>query len=215
MKENMKKYLVIMGCFAALMVSIVGGQRYFDEEVYCNVRLQHGISVARITDKSLEQLVIWEEQRDISFHNPMLEKRCSGECLYIVGKLEKMQKWNILDGTLNLDEEGVLVTSEVAQELYHSNHVVGQKLECMNNIYEIRGVVQEERNRVYLLAAKLNLNTGKYEWTQAAKNQDFVLPLVGFSIDRKKILFKKMEEILAFQLEKNGYPEIDVISYPR
>lgn len=215
MITKLKKVFVVVLGNILVMVMIFFGQKLLEEKVYCNAQLQRGIGVEEITAGALELFTIWGEKRGASFMNPMLDISCTGECVYIVGELDKLQEWDLVDGTLFLDEEGVIITNTIAQQLYHSVYVVGEKLQYEENCYYVRGVVSGERNKVYMLAAFSNADSDGYEWATCMDDEEMTLTQISYAVDRKKCLFQKLPEMLQFQLEKNGYPEIDMLSYPK
>lgn len=217
-KKFWKVFIVVLGNIFIMMI-IIFGQNFFDKKVYCSARLQQGMSVEKIKAGALEQFTIWEEIRGASFSNPALDRKCTGECVYIVGELDKLQEWNLIDGTLFLDDKGVIITDVLAKKLFNSVYVVGEKLEYQQSCYYVRGVVLGERSKVYISAAFQNGDSNDYEWAACVKNgmgdKNLALTNISYAADRKKCLFKKIPDMLQFQLEKNGYPEIDMLLYPK
>lgn len=213
MRKNLRNIFAVLFFSIFIIVLIFGEQNFLARKVFFNVRLQQRIELKQITTQALEHFTIWEQISDIVFSNPMLEISCKGDCVYIVGAPEKLQEWEIIEGTLFLDESSVIISDTAAQQLYHSSYVVGQELQYEGHSYYIRGVVSGERNIIYLSATIRNPNTDSYEWTSSAENKNLSLIYISYAINRKECFFKKIPQIISFQLEKHGYPEIDMLSY--
>lgn len=215
MKREYRKFVLII-CFSVFVVLIILlGLKFLNQKKYCSARLQRGIDVEEINAESLDYFTIWEEKRDASFSNPMLDISCTGECVYIVGEMDRLHKWKVIDGTLFLDDKGVIVTEALAHQLYHSVYVVGEKLRYEQKDYYVRGVVCGEQSKVYISAASPNEALNGYEWAESMENNNLKLTNISYTVDRKKCLFKKVPETLQFQLEKNGYPQIDMLLYSK
>ena len=58
---------------------------------------------------------------------------------------EKLKEWKLKDGTLSLDDKGVIITEALAQDMYHSAYVVGESLQYEGQKYTVRGVVSDEK----------------------------------------------------------------------
>lgn len=204
----LKVFIFILGSSIAIVV-ILCGQGYLEQKVYCSARLKQSIGVEQLTTAALEHFTVWEEKKGAVFFSPMLDQSCTGECVYIAGELEKLQEWDMIDGTLFLDDKSVIITNVAAQQLFHSEYAVGQQLQYGENCYYVRGVVAGERGKVYLEAAIPGENG--YIWVTSINDKNKTLTHVSYTVKRKECLLKGISEMLQFQLEKNGYPQIDMI----
>lgn len=211
MKDKLMQVLAIIGISCIVVLIGLCGVVFLEQKVYCNVILKQKIEVENLKKEPVENLTVWEEIRGLTFSNPMLDNDCVGDCVYVVGALEQLQAWEVVDGTLFLDEESVIISSKMAQQLFHSEYVVGQKIQYGDQSFSVRGVVDEHRCKVYMAAAVLSIDTDMYKWIPEVLEKNIGLTHVTYAVEKKKCLFKNITDEMRFMLQKNGYPEIDMI----
>lgn len=211
MKRKMKQLFVVIGASGIVLLVILFGLAFLEQKVYCNVRLKQSVEVEYLKSETMKKIVFWEEIRGVCVSNPMLGSNCEGDCVYVVGALEQMQDWKIVDGTLFLDADSVVISNKLSQQLFRSEYAVGQSIQYGEQQYWIRGIVDDSRCKMYLAAAVPQEDTGRYKWIQQVLEKEICLTHVTYAKERKKCLLNKIEDEVQFILQKNGYPEIDMI----
>lgn len=182
------------------------GKEYNDTKTdYAQVKVKQAVQEEMITKNTRNFFTCFGEMENCSFAEKSFGREQQGSIVYVAGEMQNIKEWNVKSGTLELegDEKSVIISSNLAMELYQSYDVIGQELVIDEDSYYVRGVVEEKENRVYLSAVTFSQEEQKYCFTKGMVKHNAELCWISM----KQASLQQLQ----FQLEKNSYPEIDMI----
>lgn len=176
---------------------------------YTRVKVRQPIQEDMITMQTMDMFTCYGEDDNCYISECGFGRIQEGTIKYVAGAMQQIKDWELKSGTLEImgDEKGIIISTKLAEELFHTVDAVGQEImlekEGEEENYYVRGVVEEEENVAYVSAVIFLQESQEYAFTEA---------VLKHGVELKNVSIKQTSlQQLYFQLEKNGYPEIDMI----
>ena len=103
----------------------------------------------------LPEITAWSRAKRLKVMNPGLGRSGEADCIAVYGLMEMASYSRLIGGTYGYrsDQDGCLISSGLAMELFGGLDVAGKYIWCRQKPYKIRGVT-DDSSHVILLPAK-------------------------------------------------------------
>ncbi|PHV69677.1 hypothetical protein CS063_14360 [Sporanaerobium hydrogeniformans] len=93
----------------------------------------------------INQLIAWEQVDEVQIKNEELNKSIGATMLYVFGDIKELIGKNQIAGDFPYqgDEEGALITSKVAYDLWGNLDVINKTFDYNGNSYKVRGIIED------------------------------------------------------------------------